>query len=92
MATNREPISETALALAALLVVGAAPTQYALAAACTWNPASGHCNVAANGSCGFVPDAADTATIGGGQTSTVTSTQGPTAVSTFGVNQPAPRA
>ena len=39
MTTTRKPFQKSALAIAAMLVVGIAPTQEALAASCTCNPA-----------------------------------------------------
>jgi hypothetical protein len=63
------------LALAAMLATGAtAPAQ---GASCTWLPATGNWNVAANWSCGIVPSGpgGDSATIGAGNTVTVNAAQ-----------------
>jgi hypothetical protein len=74
MTHARQPRTRrTTLALAALLAMGGAPLPAAHAAACTFNPASGNWNVAANWSCALVPSgpAADSASIGTGKTVTV---------------------
>lgn len=71
MSTHRPRTRKSALAMAAILALGAMPTDDSLAAACVFNPASGNWNVAGNWSCGAVPGAADTATVAAGQTSTV---------------------
>ena len=74
--TVRTPIRKTALAIAATLALGAAPTQQALAASCTWNPATGNWNVAANWSCGIVPSGGpDDASIAGGKVVTINTAQ-----------------
>ena len=72
-ALRRLRTRKSALALAATLALGAAPWQDGLAAACTFNPASGNWNVAGNWSCGLVPSgpAGDSATIGSGKVVTV---------------------
>ncbi|MCZ2292522.1 MAG: hypothetical protein LC125_11300, partial [Burkholderiales bacterium] len=62
---------KTALALAALLALGLARSPDAQAAACTFNPASGNWNVAANWSCGSIPGAGDNATVGASSTVTI---------------------
>ncbi len=64
---------KTALALAATVVLGALAPQDSQAAACTFNPASGNWNQAANWNCGIVPSgpAVDSAAIGAGKTVTV---------------------
>ncbi|GAB1391312.1 hypothetical protein MASR1M6_34940 [Rubrivivax sp.] len=83
MPTPRLRTRKSALALAALLALGLARSPDAQAAACTFNPASGNWNVAANWSCGLVPSgpAADSATIGAGKTATVND---PRSIYTFG--------
>ena len=63
MTTLRTPFKKTALAIAAMLVVGVAPTQEALGASCTWIPASGNWSTSGDWSCNAVPGAADSATI-----------------------------
>ncbi|WP_144290049.1 choice-of-anchor D domain-containing protein [Ideonella sp. A 288] len=75
--TARKPFRPSALAIAAMLVVGATPSQQALAANCTWNPPTGNWNVAGSWSCGVVPTgpAVDSATIGAGKTVTVNTAQ-----------------
>ncbi len=55
MTTTRKPFKQSALAIAATLVAGVAPTQEALAASCTWNPARGNWGAAGDWSCGAVP-------------------------------------
>ena len=42
MTTLRQPFKKTALAVAAMLVVGVAPMEQAVGASCTWNPAAGN--------------------------------------------------
>ena len=61
-----------ALAVAAALAQMAQP---AVAANCTWNPASGNWSVAGNWSCSLVPGAADTATIAATRSVTIDTTQ-----------------
>ena len=77
MTTFRKPFKKSALAIAAMLVVGVAPTQEALAASCTWNPATGNWGSVGGWSCGVVPTgpANDSATIGSGKTVTVNTAQ-----------------
>ncbi|MBC7732865.1 MAG: choice-of-anchor D domain-containing protein [Bacteriovorax sp.] len=77
MTTPRKPFKKSALAIAAMLVVGVAPTQEALAASCTWNPATGNWGSPGGWSCGAVPTgpANDSATIGLGKTVTVNTAQ-----------------
>ncbi len=70
MTAARLRTPQTALALAAILVLGAAPL-HSQAAACTFNPASGNWNLAANWNCSAVPGAADTAIIGSGRTASI---------------------
>ena len=73
---SRSPIRKTALAIAATLALGAAPTQQVLAASCTWNPATGNWSVAANWSCGIVPTGGpDDATIGAAKVVTINTAQ-----------------
>lgn len=55
MTTTRKPFKKSALAIAAILVAGVAATQEALAASCTWNPASGNWGTVGGSSCGAVP-------------------------------------
>ncbi len=71
MTAARLRTPQTVLALAAILVLGGAPLQNSKAAACSFNPAAGNWNVAANWSCGSVPGSADTALIAAGRVSTV---------------------
>jgi len=77
MTPTRKPFKKSALAIAAMLVVGVAPTQVALAASCTWNPATGNWSSVGGWSCGVVPTgpANDSATIGLGKTVTVNTAQ-----------------
>jgi hypothetical protein len=77
MTTFRKPFKKSTLAIAAMLVVGVAPTQEALAANCTWNPATGNWGSVGGWSCGVVPTgpANDSATIGLGKTVTVNTAQ-----------------
>ncbi|MFT3819425.1 MAG: choice-of-anchor D domain-containing protein [Rubrivivax sp.] len=72
-ALRRPRTRKSALAVAATLALGIAPLQDSLAAACTFNPASGNWNLAGNWSCGLVPSgpAVDSATVGAGRTVTV---------------------
>jgi hypothetical protein len=77
----------SALALAALLALGAWPAEEAQAATCTWNPASGAWNVAASWSCGFVPGNLDMAVIAAGKTVAVTGAQPATNVDNNGTIQ-----
>ncbi len=59
-----------------LAILLAFPAQQALAASCTWNPATGNWDVAANWDCGIVPSGGpDTATIAGGKVVTVNTAQ-----------------
>ena len=71
MTTLRTPFKKTALAIAAMLVVGVAPMEQAVGASCTWNPAAGNWNNPAAWSCGVVPGSADSATIGVARTVTI---------------------
>jgi hypothetical protein len=80
MTANRLRTRKTSLALAALLALGAAPVDDSQAAACTFNPASGNWNVAANWNCGFVPGSTDTAVVAAGRSVTVTGAQPTTSV------------
>jgi hypothetical protein len=77
MTTFRKPFKKSTLAIAAMLVVGVAPTQEALAANCTWNPATGNWGSVGGWSCGVVPTgpANDSATIGLGKMVTVNTAQ-----------------
>ncbi|MCK9687941.1 beta strand repeat-containing protein [Scleromatobacter humisilvae] len=78
MPMTRNPFARTSLALAAFLVMSAAPTHSAFAgASCTWVPASGDWSNAGNWSCGLVPTgpAQDNASISVGKTVTVSSAQ-----------------
>ena len=78
MSMTRNPFARTSLALAAFLVMSAAPTHSAFAgASCTWVPASGDWSNAGNWSCGLVPTgpAQDNASIAVGKTVTVSSAQ-----------------
>lgn len=84
MTANRLRTRKTSLALAALLALGAAPIDDSQAAACTFNPASGNWNVAANWNCGFVPGSTDTAVVAAGRSATVTGAQPTTAVDNSG--------
>ena len=73
---TRTPVRKSALAIAAALALGAAPTEQVLAASCTWNPVSGNWSVAANWSCGLVPTGGpDDASIAGGKVVTVNTAQ-----------------
>ncbi|MCM8613460.1 choice-of-anchor D domain-containing protein [Accumulibacter sp.] len=58
-----------------LAILLAFPAQQALAANCTWNPATGNWATAGNWNCGIVPGAADNATIALGKTVTVNTAQ-----------------
>ncbi len=71
MTTLRKPFKKTALAIAAMLVVGVAPMEQAVGASCTWNPLAGNWNNPAAWSCGVVPGSADSATIGAARTVTI---------------------
>ena len=75
MTTLRKPFKKTALAIAAMLVVGVAPMEQAVGASCTWNPLAGNWNNPAAWSCGVVPGSADSATIGAGKVVTVNTGQ-----------------
>ena len=77
MTTTRKPFQKSALAIAAMLVVGIAPTQEALAASCTCNPAINNWGTVGGWSCGVVPTgpANDSATIGLGKTVAVNTAQ-----------------
>ena len=75
MTTLRQPFKKTALAVAAMLVVGVAPMEQAVGASCTWNPAAGNWSNPAAWSCGVVPGSADSATIGLGKVVTVNTGQ-----------------
>ena len=78
MSMTRNPFARTSLALAAFLVMSAAPTQSALAgASCTWTPTTGDWATAGNWSCGVVPNgpSQDNAAIAAGKTVTVSSAQ-----------------
>ena len=75
MTTLRKPFKKTALAIAAMLVVGVAPMEQALGASCTWNPAAGNWSNPAAWSCGVVPGSVDSATIGLGKVVTVNTGQ-----------------
>jgi len=65
------------VSIAALIALGAVPTQELQAASCTWNPATGNWANAGNWSCGIVPTgpANDSATIGAAKTVTIDSAQ-----------------
>lgn len=84
MTANRLRTRKTSLALAALLALGVAPIDDSHAAACSFNPASGNWNVAANWNCGFVPGSSDTAVIAAGRSATVTGAQATTSVDNSG--------
>ncbi|EXI69311.1 MAG: hypothetical protein AW08_00520 [Candidatus Accumulibacter adjunctus] len=58
-----------------LAILLAFPAQQALAANCTWNPATGNWATAGDWNCGLVPGAADNATIAVGKTVTVNTAQ-----------------
>jgi hypothetical protein len=78
MSTTRNPFARTSLALAAILVLAAAPTQSAFAGnSCTWLPASGNWADGGSWSCGAVPTGTnqDTASIALGKTVTVNTGQ-----------------
>jgi hypothetical protein len=78
MPTPRKPFARSSLALAALMLLSAAPTGSALAAnACTWQPATGNWADGGSWSCGVVPTGPnqDTAAIASGKTATVNSGQ-----------------
>jgi carbonic anhydrase/acetyltransferase-like protein (isoleucine patch superfamily) len=64
-----------ALAAAVLALLGPVASQGALAASCTWNPATGNWSLASAWSCGLVPTGSDIANIGAGKTVTVNSGQ-----------------
>ena len=74
MRTRHIRTPKTALALAATLAL--LPTQSALAANCTWNPATGNWGVSGNWSCGAVPGTADIANIALGKVVTIDTSQG----------------
>ena len=78
MSMTRNPFARNSLALAAFLVMSAAPTQSALAgSSCTWTPSTGDWSSAGNWSCGVVPNGPnqDNAAIATGKTVTVSSAQ-----------------
>ena len=59
-----------------LAILLAFPAQQALAANCTWNPATGNWSTASDWSCGIVPTGGpDTANIAGGKVVTVNTAQ-----------------
>ena len=69
-----QPTSSVKPALLAILL--AFPAQQALAANCTWNPATGNWSTASDWSCGIVPTGGlDTAIIAGGKVVTVNTAQ-----------------
>ena len=69
-----QPTSSLKPALLAVLL--AFPAQQALAANCTWNPATGNWSTASDWSCGIVPTGGpDTAIIAGGKVVTVNTAQ-----------------
>ena len=74
MRTRHIRTPKTALALAATLAL--LPMQSALAANCTWNPATGNWGVSGNWSCGAVPGTADIANIALGKVVTIDTSQG----------------
>ncbi len=86
MSTHRKPFQKTALAIAAVLVVGVGPMEQAMGASCTWNPAVGNWNNPAAWSCGIVPTGpgSDSALIGAGKTVTVNNAQSIFGLSNFG--------
>ena len=71
--THSPRLSIITLAAASLLGPWAATS--ALAVPCTWTPASGNWNSAANWSCGVIPGAADSATVALGKVVTITDTR-----------------
>ena len=76
MTAHHEHFKKSALALAAMIVAGVAPSQQAMAANCTWNPATGNWSSASDWSCGIVPTGGpDTAIIGGSKVVTVNTAQ-----------------
>ena len=77
MRTARVPFKKSLLGVAAMLAVGASPTQEALAATCTWIPGTGNWGSAGNWSCGQVPTGpgSDSATIASGKTVTINAAQ-----------------
>ncbi len=77
MRTARVPFKKCLLSAAAMLAVGAAPTQDVLAATCTWIPGTGDWGTNGNWSCGQVPTGPgnDSAAIASGKTVTINAAQ-----------------
>lgn len=82
--TRRLSTKPSAVAIAAATLVGLMHAGPAVAATCTWNPASGDWNIAANWSCGFVPGNLDLAVIASGRSVTVTGGPAATALNNDG--------
>jgi hypothetical protein len=81
----RPPVfTRSSVALAAAALLGSLTATPVSAATCTWNPASGSWNVAANWSCGFVPGNVDLAVIASGKAVTITGAQPTTSVNNDG--------